>query len=96
VWGDQAGRTASIQKYYQIFDAFAASSGYLDAPLKHQAFPLGNPLGRPQLDQLEFWRLIELTSFYVPRGVLDRQLFEQAYSNFRRFVDIISFSTLQD
>lgn len=87
VWEDQHARGAASQDYRRILDVFAASSVHLLAPLKHQALLMPRCLGAPWLTD---WRgpYMELISFYVPAGVVERQLFEHAYGAFIRFVTI--------
>ncbi|KAH8648705.1 hypothetical protein BX600DRAFT_490253 [Xylariales sp. PMI_506] len=84
VWEDQNSRAAVLHEYQRILDDFATSSAHLAAPLTHQTFPMAR-------SPVDLWfgviQHFELTSFYVPPGAAERQLFEHAYGAFARMTE---------
>ncbi|KAH8653531.1 hypothetical protein BX600DRAFT_385995 [Xylariales sp. PMI_506] len=83
VWEEQNATAASLDEYRRILDDFAGSSAHLAAPLTRQAFLITSGSADLWLFRVEY---LELTSFYIPSGALESQLFEQAYGAFIRFV----------
>ncbi|KAL9484768.1 hypothetical protein ACSS6W_003557 [Trichoderma asperelloides] len=81
VWNNEHAREVALHEYRRILDAFAVSSTHLAASITHEAFPMARgPVG-VWLDPRSY---IELTTFYIPQGAHERELFEQAYAAFDR------------
>ncbi|KAK4141195.1 uncharacterized protein C8A04DRAFT_31294 [Dichotomopilus funicola] len=86
VWEDQDARATALPEYRRILDEFAGSSVHVAAPLTHQAFPMARDPGPGglRLNQVNY---LELTSFHVPTGAVERKLFEHAYGAFARMTE---------
>lgn len=74
---------AALPEYRQILADFTGMTVHLAAPSTHQVFPMARMPLDLLLSRVQY---LELTSFLVPVGGLERQLFENAFGAFARFV----------
>ncbi|KAK4223095.1 hypothetical protein QBC38DRAFT_517745 [Podospora fimiseda] len=79
VWENVQAREAASRNYRRILSDFVASSIYLIGPLKHQTF-LRPPSNRSYPFPDRKGPYLEFISYYVPRGAVQRQVFEHAYA----------------
>ncbi|KAL2199443.1 hypothetical protein P885DRAFT_67471 [Corynascus similis CBS 632.67] len=79
VWEDEHARGQALPQYHRILDHYAASSADLAAPLTHQNFQIAGNSRDPVFGWVKY---LELTSFHIPPGKVERVLFEHAYGAF--------------
>lgn len=83
MWEDEHARGQALPQYHRILDHYAASSADLAAPLTHQNFQIAGNSRDPVFGWVKY---LELTSFHIPPGKVERVLFEHAYGAFTWFV----------
>ncbi len=91
VWKDRRAREAAERDYGRILDdAVATSYVHPSAPMKHQVLLMCECSGRyTWLGRREVSHL-EVISFRVSAGVVERELFEHAWGTYLRLVVLLS------
>ncbi|ATY62561.1 antibiotic biosynthesis monooxygenase domain-containing [Cordyceps militaris] len=91
VWGNESIRATTKAEYCEILERFDDGSSYLDAPPVQQSVSWQRSEEADERVSLGELLHIEVITFRVPHDARRRELFEYAFTGFRRFVRISPF-----